>query len=97
MRQLLVLVLVAAATLACTDRRQEAIEQIDHDTEAIQEASGAVNAVIRSMTDCPTAKSLIPEARQRIEEARSVVKGPASRPTLDALEAQVDRVDQACP
>jgi len=97
MRQLLVVVLVGAAALACTDRRKEAIEQIDHDTEAIQKASGAVNEVIRNMTDCPTAKSLMPEARQRIEEARGEVKGPASRPTLDALEAQLDRVDQACP
>jgi len=97
MRQLLVVVLVGLAASACTDRRKEAIERIGHDEEAIKRASGAVSEVIRNSTDCETAKSLIPEARQRIEEARQEVSAPTTRQTLSALEAQVDRVEQACP
>jgi hypothetical protein len=98
MRQLLlVVVLVGLVVGACTDRRKEAIEKIGHDEEVIKKASGAVNEVIRNSTDCETAKSLIPEARQRIEEARAEVSAPATQATLDALSAQVDRVAQACP
>lgn len=97
MRQLLAVVLVGLVALACTDRRKEAIEKISHDEEIIKKASGAVNEVIRNSTDCETARSLVPEARQRIAEAREQVSAPATQATLGALEAQVDRVAQACP
>ena len=68
-----------------------------HDAEYISKASGAVNEVVRAQTDCAAAKPLIPEAYQRIDEAREAVSAPATQQTLDALEAQVDRVDQLCP
>lgn len=97
MRQLLTLVLLGFVLGACTNRREEAIKKIGHDEEAIKKASGAVNAVIRNSTDCTVAKPLLPEAYQRIEEARAEVSVPATQQTLDALKAQVDRVAQACP
>lgn len=97
MRGFVVAVLLALALGGCKDRRKEAVEKVDHDAAAISKASGAVNEVIRNSTDCAAAKPLIPEAYQRIEEARKVVDAPATRETLDALKAQVDRIDQLCP
>ena len=76
---------------------KKAVDKVDHDAEAISKASGAVNQVIRNSTDCAAAKPLIPEAYQRIDEARQVVSAPATPQTLDALKVQVDRVDQLCP
>jgi hypothetical protein len=97
MRGLVVAVLLAVALGGCKDRRKEAVEKVDHDAAAISKASGAVNAVIRNSPDCAAAKPLIPEAYQRIEEARKIVDAPATRETLDALKAQVDRVAELCP
>jgi hypothetical protein len=97
MRGLVVAALLAVALGGCKDRRKEAVEKVDHDAAAISKASGAVNAVIRNSPDCAAAKPLIPEAYQRIEEARKVVDAPATQETLDALKAQVDRVAGLCP
>ena len=66
-------------------------------SEGDQVRSGAVNAVIRNAPDCTVAKPRIPEADQRIEEARGVVDAPATHETLAALKVQVDRVAQLCP
>jgi hypothetical protein len=96
-RWLLTVALLGLVLGACTNRRQEAVKKISHDEEAIKKASGAVNAVIRNSPDCTVAKPLIPEAYQRIEEARAEVSVPGAQQTLDALKAQVDRVAQACP
>ena len=96
-RQLLTVVLLGVVLGACTNRREEAIKKVSHDEEAIKKASGAVNAVIRNSTDCTAARPLIPEAYQRIEEARGEVSAPATQETLSALKAQVDRVAEACP
>jgi hypothetical protein len=97
MRGLVVAVLLAVALGGCRNRTKEAVEKVDHDAEAISKASGAVSQVIRNSTDCAAAKPLIPEAYQRIEEARKVVDAPATQETLNALKAQVDRIAQACP
>jgi hypothetical protein len=97
MRGLVAVALLAVAIGGCRDKRKEAVEKVDHDAQAISKASGAVNQVIRNSTDCAAAKPLIPEAYQRIEEARQVVDAPATQETLDALEAQVDRVAELCP
>jgi hypothetical protein len=97
MRGVMVAVLLGVALGGCKDRRKEAVEKVDHDAAAISKASGAVNAVIRNSPDCAAAKPLIPEAYQRIEEARKVVDAPATQETLEALEAQVDRVAELCP
>ena len=97
MRGLLVAVMLALALGGCKDRRKEAVDKVDHDAAAIQKASGAVNAVIRNSTDCAAAKPLIPEAYQRIDEARQVVDAPATQETLNALKAQVDRIAELCP
>ena len=96
-RQLLTVVLLGVVLGACTNRREEAVKKVSHDEEAIKKASGAVNAVIRNSTDCTAARPLIPEAYQRIEEARGEVSAPATQETLSALKAQVDRVAEACP
>ena len=89
--------MLALVVGGCKDRRKEAIDQVDSDAAAIKKASGAVNAVIRNSTDCAAAKPLIPEAYQRIEEARAKVSARAMHETLAALKAQVDRVAQLCP
>ena len=97
MRGLVAAVLLGLALGGCRNSRKEAVEKVDHDAEAISRASGAVSQVIRNSTDCAAATPLIPEAHQRIEEARKVVDAPATHETLAALKAQVDRIAQACP
>ena len=94
-----ILAVTVLALVACgsEDRRKKAVEKVDHDQEAIRKAGAAVNEVIRNQADCEVAKPLIPEAYQRIEDARKEVSVPASQQTLDALKVQVDRVAQVCP
>ena len=94
-----ILAVTVLALVACGsgDRRKKAVEKVDHDQEAIRKAGAAVNEVIRNAADCEVAKPLIPEAYQRIEDARKEVSVPASQQTLDALKVQVDRVAQVCP
>jgi len=91
------LVSVLLALAACENRREKAIQKINQDTEILQGVNGAVNEVIRNQTDCDAAKPLIPEAYQKIDEARKQVTAPATQVTLDALKSQVDRVAQVCP
>ncbi len=95
--RILALALLALVASGCEDRRKKAIEKVDHDQEALRKAGAAVNEVIRNAPDCEVAKPLIPEAYQRIEDARKQVSVPASQETLDALKVQVDRVAQVCP
>jgi hypothetical protein len=97
MRGVLLAVLLALAIGGCKDRRKEEIDKVDHDAAAIKKASAAVNQVIRNSTDCTAAKPLIPEAYQRIDEARQVVDAPATHETLAVLKTQVDRVAELCP
>jgi hypothetical protein len=87
------------ALVACgaAESRRKAVEKVDHDQEVMRKAGAAVNEVIRNQADCEVAKPLIPEAYQRIEDARKEVSVPASQQTLDALKVQVDRVAQVCP
>lgn len=97
MRGALLTALVAVALLGCEDRRKEAVDKVESDSEAISKASAVVNQVIRAGPDCATAKPLIPEAYQRIEEARAKVDAPATQETLNALKVQVDRINELCP
>ena len=96
-RQMLAVGLLVLVVAGCQDRRKQAIDKIDHDQEVLRKAGAVVNEVIRNSPDCEVAKPLIPEAYQRIEDARREVSIPASRQTLDALKAQVDRIAQVCP
>ncbi len=91
------LALASALGAGCQDPRKPVIERIDADREVMGRVSTAVNEVIRNAPDCDVAKPLLVEAYQRIEEARNRVRLVASKQTLDALKAQVDRVAQACP
>ncbi len=95
--RVLVVGLLALALAGCEDPNKKAIEKIGHDEEVLRRVGLAVNEVVRNAADCEVAKPLMAEAYQRIEEARPEVTGPASRPTLDALKTQVDRVAQVCP
>jgi hypothetical protein len=94
-----ILAVTVPALVACgaAETRKKAVEKVDRDQEAIRKAGAAVNEVIRNQADCEVAKPLIPEAYQRIEDARKGVSMPASQETLDALKVQVDRVAQVCP
>ena len=96
-RWILAIGILAVVASGCEDRRRKAIEKVDHEQEAIRKAGAAVNEVIRNQADCEVAKPLIPEAYQRIEDARKQVSVPASQETLNALKVQVDRVAQVCP
>jgi hypothetical protein len=96
-RRLLTLGFLVLALAACEDRREKAIQKISHDEEILKKASAAVNEVIRNSPDCSVAKPLIPEAYQKIEDARKQVSAPATQATLDALKVQVDRIAQVCP
>ena len=97
MRGVVAVALLSVAFVGCENRTRQAVEKTEHVAEYISKASGAVNEVVRAQTDCSAARPLIPEAYQRIDEAREAVSAPATQQTLDALEAQVDRVDQLCP
>jgi hypothetical protein len=94
--RLLVVGLLGLALGGCEYRHKKEIEKIGQDEEILKKASAAVNEVLRNATDCEAAKPLLPEAYQRIEDARREVTLPASRPTLDALKAQVDQVASGC-
>lgn len=96
-RGIVVAGLLALALAGCEDRRKKAIERIGQDEEALRRVGAAVNAVVRAAADCETAKPLLDEAYQRIEEARGELTAPASLRTLEALESQADRVAEACP
>lgn len=97
MRGAVLAVLVGLAFGGCDDPRGEAIDNVQTDAASVSKASGAVNEVIRNSTDCAAAKPLIPEAYERIEEARRVVDAPGTHEVLATLKAQVDRVAQVCP
>ena len=97
MRGVVVVMLLGLALWGCENRTKEAVDKANHDGEFISKASAAVNAVVRNQTDCTAARPLIPEAYQRIDDAREAVSAPATQQTLAALESQLDRVDQLCP
>jgi hypothetical protein len=94
-----ILAVSVVTVVACgaAESRKKAVEKVDHDQEVMRRAGAAVNEVIRNQADCEVAKPLIPEAYQRIEDARKEVSVPASQQTLDALKVQVDRVAEVCP
>lgn len=89
-------VVLVLGCLGCADKQQE-MESLGADQAVMKAASEAANAVVRSATDCDTAKPLIPEAYRALDEARANAKSAASRPILDTLKQQVDRVAQLCP
>jgi hypothetical protein len=95
--RILVAGLLALALAGCEDRRKKAIERIGQDEETLRRVGAAVNAVVRAAADCETAKPLLVEAYQRIEEAQGELAAPASQKTLEALKSQADRVAEACP
>jgi hypothetical protein len=89
---------LALALAACGESsREKAIKKVNQDEEILKRAGAAVNEVVRNSPDCEVAKPLMQEAYQRIKDAGQQVTAPASRTTLDALKAQVDRVARVCP
>jgi len=96
-RRLPTLSLLALALAACENPREKAIQKIGHDEEILKKVNAAVNEVIRNAPDCDVARPLIPEAYQKIEDARKELTAPATQTTLDALKTQVDRIAQVCP
>ena len=96
-RGILVLAVVTLVSVGCEDPRKKQIERIDADAEVMGRVSTAVNEVIRNSMDCEVAKPLLPEAYQRIDEARGQIRLAASRQTLEVMKIQVDRVARICP
>ncbi|HEY7511712.1 MAG TPA: hypothetical protein VIG50_15750 [Vicinamibacteria bacterium] len=71
--------------------------RVGADTQLLQDAQQAVNAVVRNAPDCEAAKASMEEANRKIEEADAKVQTAAGRTTLDAMRAQVRRVAELCP
>jgi CHASE3 domain sensor protein len=67
------------------------------DTALMREASAAVNEVIRNATDCDAARTAIPAANAKLDEAERRVRTTTGRTTLDGLRQQVKRVAEVCP
>jgi hypothetical protein len=71
--------------------------RIGNDTEVLQDAQAAVNAVVRNAPDCEAAKASMEEANRKIEEAAGRIQTTTGRTTLDAMRQQVRRVAELCP
>jgi hypothetical protein len=85
------------ATVACTEKQQEPVQDLAHDQELVKAASAAANEVVRAAPDCEAARPLVEEAYRQIDDAAGRVEAAASRQILDTLRSQVDRVAQLCP
>jgi hypothetical protein len=79
------------------NKRQQAVANITSDTQVLEEASSAANAVIRNNMDCDTVNAALPEANHKLDEAAGRIRTPAGKATLEALKAQVRAVAQNCP
>lgn len=89
---------VALPLAACGFKeRERQIKQVGQDEAVLKGVTAAINQVIHNAADCDAAKAAMPEAQQRLSEAYSKVKEPASNETLKALAAQLKRVGDACP
>ena len=69
---------------------------ITEDTRTLEDATAAVNSVVRNSTDCEVVKAALPDANRRLDEAKGKLKTVAGMTSLDALRAQVKSVAQNC-
>jgi hypothetical protein len=67
------------------------------DTQALREASAAVNEVIRAGTDCEAARPAIAAAKQKLDDVDRALKTATGKVTLASLRKQMESVAQLCP
>ncbi len=67
------------------------------DTEALREANGAANAVVRAAGDCDAVKAALPEANQRLDAVANGVRTVTGRATLEAVRKRVSTIAELCP
>src|SRR5688572_14135890 len=100
-----IVVAAAAALAACggikdeQDRQKDIGQQtadIASDTRTLEDASAAVNELIRVQDDCETARPLIPKANAALDTASGRVRTVTGRTTLDGLKSQVRTIASAC-
>jgi len=94
-------VVAMLAAAACSGEKKRDIGQdtanIVSDTNVMEEAEAAANAVIRNASDCDAVKAVLPETKRRLEEADKRVRTMTGRARLDSLKKQVATVADACP
>ena len=100
-----IVVAAAAALAACggikdeQDRQKDIGQQtadIASDTRTLEDASAAVNELIRVQDDCDAARPLIPRANAALDTASGRVRTVTGRATLDGLKSQVRTIASAC-
>jgi len=99
------IVIAVAVLAACGGVKQEQDRQKDigqqtaditADTRTLEDASAAVNEVIRVQDDCEAARPLIPRANAALDTAAGRVRTVTGRTTLDGLRNQVRTIASAC-
>ena len=95
-------VVLVLLSLACSKKPEPAkvgtdVGDINADTQNLQEASAAVNEVLRLADDCEAARPLFGEARRKLEEAGRNVRTTVGTVSLDALRSQLANVERNCP
>jgi hypothetical protein len=67
------------------------------DTNALREANGAANAVVRAAGDCDAVKAALPEANQRLDDVAKSVRTVTGQATLEAIRKRVNSIAELCP
>jgi hypothetical protein len=91
-----VLLLVPACGDTETKVGKEAANIVS-DTNVMEEAEAAANAVIRNAADCDAVKATLPEADHKLAEASTKIRTQAGLVALQTLKTQVQRVRELCP
>lgn len=88
------------AAVACSEKKRDIGQDtanIVSDTNVMEQAEAAANAVIRNASDCDAVKATLPEADQKLADASSKIRTQAGIVALQSLKTQVDRVRELCP
>jgi hypothetical protein len=86
--------------VACSENKRDIgrdTANIVSDTNVMEEAEAAANAVIRNAADCDAVKATLPEADQKLAEASTKIRTQAGMVALQTLKTQVQRVRELCP
>jgi hypothetical protein len=88
------------AAVACSEKKRDIGKEtanIVSDTNVMEEAEAAANAVIRNASDCDAVKATLPEADHKLAEAEKKIRTQAGIVALQTLKTQVQRVRELCP
>lgn len=88
------------AASGCTEKETKIGKEsanIVSDTNVMEEAEAAANAVIRNASDCDAVKATLPEADHKLAEASTKIRTQAGLVALQTLKTQVQRVRELCP